>query len=101
MVTWHNKSENNSEDQDVKHLVWESATPSQVDVLFGYVKVSSRNTNQWFYPPEDLLNSLCLQYSGEWNAIDGPDIYEHLLSIDGSTKLSSQGTHLDIPSHPF
>jgi hypothetical protein len=35
--------------------------------------------------------------------INGPNIYEHLLSIDGSTKLSSRGlgTHLDIPSHPF
>jgi hypothetical protein len=33
--------------------------------------------------------------------IDGANIYKHLLSIDGSTELSSRGTRLDIPSHPF
>jgi hypothetical protein len=33
--------------------------------------------------------------------IDAPNIYKHLLSIDGSAKLSSRGTCLDIPSHPF
>jgi hypothetical protein len=33
--------------------------------------------------------------------IDGPNIYEHLLSIDGGTKLSSRGMRLDIPSRPF
>jgi hypothetical protein len=33
--------------------------------------------------------------------INGPNIYKHLLSIDGGAKLSSQGTRLDIPSCPF
>jgi hypothetical protein len=33
--------------------------------------------------------------------IDGPNIYEHFLPIDGSTKLKSQGTCLHIPSCPF
>jgi hypothetical protein len=33
--------------------------------------------------------------------IDGSNIYKHLFPIDGSMKLSSQGTHLDTPSRPF
>jgi hypothetical protein len=32
--------------------------------------------------------------------IDGLNIYKHLLPIDGSAKLSSRGTRLDIPFCP-
>lgn len=68
VVTWHNVSNNDSSDNDALHIVWEAATPSQVDALCGYVGVGEHDSDRWFYPPEDIFREKCKWWSGEWNA---------------------------------
>lgn len=53
-----------------KGLVWDQPTAREVDLLFGYVPDPVHNScenDRWLYPPPQIIDEFCDNWSGEWN----------------------------------
>lgn len=68
IVTWHNKGGGDSTTKDPMGLYREVVTPGEVDILFGQVSTGSHESDRWFFPPEELLDSRKGLFNGEWTA---------------------------------
>lgn len=48
-------------------LLWDEVLGGDMDVLFGLVRDASSGTNSWVFPPPDILDEFCDNWTGEWN----------------------------------